>query len=133
MSIINVNIVELPEADTIPAGEYAFRIDGVSEVKKDKNGSEFVSLEYTVMDGEYEGRKVFEPYIRLAGASTLRKLLKACNYQESKLPDSDDLLGLEFSAAIKVQEARDQFDASNRIAHYLVPNKPVKAPTKGRR
>ena len=118
MSIINVNVDELPESDTIPSGEYAVRIDGVSDVKEDKNGIEFVKLEFTVIDGEFTNRKVFENYVPLSGSSKLRKILKASDFNGSNLTDTDDLIGLEVGVIVKVTKS-DAFPDSNSISHYM--------------
>lgn len=121
MSIINVTVEDLPESDTIPAGEYALRIDEVGEVKQDKNGGDFIQVEYSVTEGEYTNRKVFDNYIPLAGKSTLRKLLKAIKYKEQVLADTDELIGEELRALIGIEEGIN--GPMNKVTMYLAPTK----------
>lgn len=120
MGILNIDVNSLPESDTVPAGQYAFRIDSVDGPEVDKNGAEYLKLTYTITKGDYTNRKVFEGYVPLSGKSTLRKLLMASSYNESTLGDGDELLGLEFEAVIKVVKD-DKYGEQNKISAYIMP------------
>lgn len=118
MSILNVIVDELPESDVIPAGQYPLRVDEVSDVAEDKNGTEYVKVTFSVTDGEYANRKLFEGYVPLAGSAKLRKILAAAGFEGKKLTSTDDLVGLEVAAIVKVTKS-DEYGEQNRIVTYL--------------
>jgi hypothetical protein len=128
MSILDVDVDELPDSDTIPAGEYLLRIDSVSDPQTDKNEQQFVKIEFTVAEGEYANRKVYENYVPLQGKSTLKKIIRAAGYDKPRLTSTDDLVGLELKATVKIEKS-DKYGDQNRIAHYLVPQEATQAPT----
>ena len=124
MGILNVVLDDLPESDVIPAGQYHLRVDEVSDVQEDKNGTEYVKVTYTVTDGEHANRKLFEPYVPLSGAARLRKILSAAGFEGTKITRTDDLVGLEMAAIVKITKS-DDYGEQNRIVTYLPGTKVV--------
>lgn len=122
MAIINVTVDSLPESDTVPAGQYHLRIDEVNGPEDDKNNVPFIKIVYTITDGEYTNRKIFDNYIPLEGKSTLRKLLKAVDFGGDTLADTEELVGGELEAVIGVTKS-DLFGEQNNIRMYIAPGK----------
>jgi len=48
--------------EPIPAGDYVVEIEKV-ENRTAKSGNEMLSLTFNVVEGEYEGRKIFDLYV----------------------------------------------------------------------
>ena len=119
--ILDVDVNDLPDSDVVPGGKYKLRVDDITDVKEDKNEEEFVGFEYSIVEGDHTGRKLFEPYVKIRSGSTFKKICKACRFNKAKLGSSDELIGLEFWAMIKVQDS-ENFGEQNRISVYLIPN-----------
>ena len=133
MSILNVVLAELPESDVIPGGQYKIRIDEVSDVQEDKNQTEYIKITFSVSEGEHANRKLFENYVPLAGAAKLRKILRAADFEGTKLTNTDDLVGLEMAAIVKVAKS-DEFGEQNKIVTYLpIPKEATVPGRKGKR
>lgn len=120
MPIVEVDLENLPDSDTVPVGQYLLRIDSITEVKQDKNGDDFVSLTYSIVKGDYVNRKVVEPYVTLKKGSKLKRLCKAAGYSKPRLTSTDELVGLELSAYVGKQTS-DQYGDQNNIKTYIVP------------
>jgi len=119
MAIVNVDVEGLPDSDALPAGQYKLRIDTVSDPVEDKNGNEYISIGYTVTAGEYTNRKVFDNYVLLEGQSKLKKILRACKFNGKVLADTNEIVGLELEAVIKVKKS-EEYGEQNNISVYLV-------------
>lgn len=97
----------LVEDFLIPQGRYNFIISDVKE-KESKNGHFMLCFEFTISDGEHEGRKLFENFLvdhPTAGdfaKRTLKKLSEACLLP--KWEDASELKGKAFSANILHKE-----------------------------
>jgi hypothetical protein len=118
MAIVNVLVDDLPDSDNVPAGKYDVRIEKVKEAKPDKNGDDYIGLEYTIIAGDHEGRKLFDGYIPLAGSSKLKKILKAIEFKGKTLADTDQLIGEEMTIVCKVRTS-EEFGDQNSITVYL--------------
>lgn len=129
--ILDVDVNELPDSDTIPAGEYKLRIDGVGDIQQDKNQNEYITLELTVTEGEYANRKVFENYVPLSGKSLLKKILRASGFAQPKLSSTEDLIGLELTAIVKVEKS-EKYGEQNRISAYVARREEPMAFGKGK-
>lgn len=115
--------------EPIPAGRYNARItDG--EVKEAgpnaKNpGAEYIHFEFTLTDGEYEGRKVWTNAM-LTGKGTFRinEILKCTDIDLSNPEDvdfdiEDDIIGTECRIRVKVKPETDEYDASNEVTKVM--------------
>lgn len=132
MPIVNVNVDDLPDSDAIPGARYKLRIDEVSDVKQDTNNDDFVSLTYTVTEGDYVNRKVYESYVPLQGRSTLKRILLATQFDKATLADTNDLIGLEFEAVVGVKKD-ENFGERNKISQYIIPPAVVSGAKKGKK
>ena len=97
----------------IPAGDYTVEVEKV-ENRTAKSGNEMLSLTFNVMEGEYEGRKIFDLYLL-----TEKDLLLAVGVDTEGMVDldADDLVGEVFVANIEIQQSPG-YDAQNRIKRH---------------
>ena len=97
----------LVEDFLIPEGRYNFIISDVKE-RQSKNGHFMLCFEFTISEGEHEGRKTFESFLidhPTAGnfaKRSLKQLSIACLL--SKWADAAELKGKYFSANISHKE-----------------------------
>lgn len=105
--------------DPIPAGDYVVEVEKV-ENRTAKSGNEMLSLTFNVMEGEYEGRKIFDLYVLTEKALwKLKDLLVAVGVDTEGMVDLDvdDLVGEVFAAKIEIQESPG-YDPQNRIKQH---------------
>lgn len=105
--------------EPIPAGDYVVEIEKV-ENRTAKSGNEMLSLTFNVMEGEYEGRKIFDLYVLTEKALwKLKDLLVAVGVDTEGMVDLDvdDLVGEVFVANIEIQESQG-YDPQNRIKQH---------------
>lgn len=109
--------------EPMPAGVYNVAVTSVEE-KETKNGDKRLAMTFTVLDGEYVGRKIFEGYM-LTGSEKavqiargqLKSLLKVAG-KDFNLKGPEDFLGIEVAASVKIQAAKDGYDARNSISSF---------------
>jgi hypothetical protein len=109
--------------EPMPAGVYNVAVTNVEE-KETKNGDKRLSMTFTVIDGEFVGRKIFEGYM-LSGSEKavqiargmLKSLLKVAG-KDFNLKGPEDFLGIEVAASVKIQAAKDGYDARNAISSF---------------
>lgn len=109
---------EAREYTPLPSGSYYCRITDitVAEVKEtdgdgnpNKNaGKAYWNMEYTVQDGQFDGRKLFGNCMLFDGALyTLAQICKATGFegvlQSGIVPDPDDLISKEVTVVIVKQ------------------------------
>ena len=122
MSILDVDLDEFPESDVIPSGQYKIRIDNVDGPLQDKNDEPYLKFRYTIVEGPYVNRVLFDNYVSLspqaARASQIKKILRACGFAGAKLRTTDELVGLELVVVVKVKED-PTYGEQNSISVYL--------------
>ncbi len=127
MATLNFNANEVePNAgvDPIPAGKYtAVIVD--SEMKATKSGSgQFLELTFEVVEGTYQGRKVWARLNISNPNQTAEKIAKgdlsaicrAVNVMEPK--DSGDLHNLPMEITVKCKKRDDSSEFTNEIKSY---------------
>lgn len=74
-----------------------------------------------VVENPYIGRYVFQNYSLTGdGSFRIRELLEVTGHApDFKLEDSDQLLGLEFGAAVKIEKGTGGYQDKNGIAKHL--------------
>ena len=105
--------------EPIPAGDYVVEIEKV-ENRTAKSGNEMLSLTFNVVEGEYEGRKIFDLYVLTEKALwKLKDLLVAVGVDTEGMVDLDvdDLVGEVFTATVEIQESPG-YDPQNRIKRH---------------
>ena len=111
----------------IPAGNYDCMIVS-SCMKPTKTGGEFLLLEIDVIEGKYQGRKVFtrlnlvnsNPKAVSIARKELAQICTACNVNSPK--DSQDLHNIPFFATIGIDPANNGFKESNKITKFSKKN-----------
>ena len=110
--------------DPIPAGWYTVMIVA-SEMKPTKNGSgEYLQLRLDIIDGEYEGRVIFDRLnLRNQNQTAVeiaqRQLSAICRAVGVMQPqDSSDLHDRPLRVKISIRPAGNGYDASNEIKGY---------------
>jgi hypothetical protein len=148
---IRVNMSDVGEGsgirDPLPSGKYHVKVtDGeLKEAGENaKNpGSEYISWEFTVQDGEYEDRKVWSNTSLLPQARfALKGLLEAVGQDAGGEVafDIDDLIGEDLIVQVKKmpkrtnQETGEEYDERNDIKGYgkYDPNAPVPGAAKAK-
>lgn len=121
----NADEIEPAKAyEPLPAGKYKVVISA-SEEKQTKSGNgSYLQLELTVIDGEHEGRKVFDrlnlnnPNQQAAGIARA-SLSAICRAVGVKTPQhSSELHDIPLVAKVVVRPAKDGYDASNDVKAY---------------
>lgn len=111
----------------IPEGTYPMMITG-SKAKQTAKGGQMIVMEFTIFDGKYEKRKVYEN-LNIVNASekavqnaliTLKKICDACGYT-GNLNDTAELHNKTFAGKIKVEESNSDGKTyfNNRMVAYL--------------
>lgn len=137
----------------IPDKTVAFAQVRFQEIKKSqKTGGEYARLEFTIVDGPFEGRKVFSivmnpkdpsngdvkaptPNGAKMGLTALTRMLEACRIFDAAKPESyhrfdtasfgDILAELDTQTVaikVKVVPPKDGYDEKNEISEYASPN-----------
>jgi hypothetical protein len=113
--------------DPLPAGVYTCVIED-AEVKRNKalTGS-FLSLKLQVIDGPHNGRLVFDNITVdhetsdkavAIGREKIVGLARICNASGA---DSQEFVGKVVSVKVKIDAAKDGYDAQNRVVAYAAP------------
>ena len=111
----------------LPEGTYPMMITG-SEGKQTAKGGQMIVMEFTVIDGKYENRKVYENLnivndsekaVKIARI-TLKKICDACGYTGT-LNDTAELHNKTFAGKVKVEESTRDGSTyfNNRVVAYL--------------
>jgi len=110
--------------DLLPAGKYRVVISESEEKQTKKGDGSYLSLTMTVLDGEHEGRKLFD---RLnlnnpndVAAGIARQTLSAiCRAVGVMKPDSSsDLHDIPLVAVVKIVPPKDNYEAKNEVKGY---------------
>jgi len=121
--------------DPVPAGTYTVAITA-SEMKPTQAGDgKFLKLEFTIIDGEYRGRKVWDR-LNLSNPnqtavsiaqSTLSAICHAVNVLQPR--DSLELHNLPLTARVTVKRREDTGDLTNEVKAYAKKGTTMAAPT----
>lgn len=129
--------VNLDEVDTsgrggftpIPAGEYMVQIVEGSVVRKE-SGDTMMKLCFEVMDGEFEGRKLFEnlnirhsnPTAQKIALETLTELWRDAMGGSGNPPNLEVMTFKPVRAKVAVEKRKDTGDMQNRIKRFFPLN-----------
>lgn len=121
----NADEIEPQKAyDLLPPGRYKCVISGSEEKQTKKGDGSYLRLTLTVVDGDHEGRKLFDnlnlnnPNDQAAGIA--RAALSAiCRAVGVKTPQSSsDLHDIPLIAVVKVEPAKGEYEAQNQVKGY---------------
>ncbi|KAB7788012.1 DUF669 domain-containing protein [Methylorubrum populi] len=109
--------------DPMPAGDYNAQIVE-SEIKQTKSGGDMLRLTLEIIDGPFANRKVWDNLnIRNNNATAQqiaqRALADICSATGTgALTDSEDLHFKPLVVSLKIEPARDGYDARNAVKRY---------------
>lgn len=111
--------------EPLPDGEYVVVLDKAERksLKDPANGAR-LACEFTVIRGEYEGRKLFEGFNlwhvkdepRQISERQFSALINAAG--KLAIADTDELLSIPVTAVVKVRPASGGYDAQNTIKTF---------------
>lgn len=109
MSFLDLTDVKESTFAPIPAGVYNLVVTN-AEDSVTKNMDKRLKLTFSVADGEYAGRKIFEGYQLTGnetavtiGKSQLKSLWKLTGHDTFVIDSADQFLNLEVAASVKVK------------------------------
>ena len=107
----------------IPAGVYNLIVTDAEETVT-KNMDKRVKLTFTVSEGEYQGRKIFEGYQLTGnqkaveiGRGQLKALWKCAGHSEFVIQSVDQFLNLEIAASVKIK-SDETYGDKNTISSF---------------
>lgn len=110
--------------EPIPVGEYIAMIVDSERVKTKNGNGEQIKLTWQIVDGEYDGRKVFDR-LNLDNPNTtavemsMRQLSSICHATgKHRIADSAELHNIPCLIGVEIRSATPQYAASNRIRRY---------------
>ena len=134
LSLGNLDAVQSNGFEPIPAGTYQLRAVGM-ELKDTKAGTgKYISVEFVVVGGQYDGRIIFENYnvvnsnpqaveIALAAIKDWIVATGGNASGELKLSTINTLEGKTFTAKVAISvDKSGQYDDSNKIKKFLAPS-----------
>jgi Protein of unknown function (DUF669) len=112
--------------EVLPPGRYLVQIVA-SEMRPTKDGAgQYLWLELDVLEGEYQGRKLFDRLNLVnpnpTAVEIAQRTLSAICHATGKMQvqDSDELHLIPMMVDVKVQPPKNGYDASNKL-RYLPP------------
>lgn len=116
---------DMNDFDPIPVGEYTAQVTD-SDIKATKDGQgKYVSLEFTVLSGEFKGRKIWtnlnivnrNPVAVDIAQKELATLCRACG--KSVIQDTQELHGKPITLKVRIVPAKGAYPAKNAPTGYL--------------
>lgn len=110
--------------DPLPAGWYPVAITDSEFKPTKKNDGQYLQLEYTVLEGEYEGRRVWDRLNldnpnQTAVEIAQRSLSAICRAVGVMTPtDSTELHDRPFEVKLSVKPAKGEYEPSNEVKGY---------------
>lgn len=130
MALLNFNAQGVPHDigfETIPKGWYNAAIDQ-SEIKPTKDaatsGNSYLELRFSILDGQYQGRKVFvrlnirnqNPTAQEIAYKALSAICHAAGIMQ--VQDSSELHGKPMKINVKIRKGDDQYEEQNDVINY---------------
>ena len=111
--------VEKNDFTPFPAGTYSLIVDECVETQS-KAGNDMLRVVLHVNGGDHAGRKVFDYIVPEASPYAVAKLKNfALSAGLNTLTSADQLEGATVRAKIKIEPAKGDYSASNKIGDYL--------------
>ncbi len=118
--------VEVAEFDPIPRGRYAVRVVEVEEREGQESGLAYFNMQYEVIEGDHEGRKVFDNLSFSPKALwRLKGFLLAAGYTEEELAgelsiEADELIEVEIEVQVVIKNDQEGTPRNNISRFYAV-------------
>jgi len=133
----NANEIEPQKAfELLPPGKYKVVISDSEEKQTKRGDGSYLRLTLTVIDGEHEGRKLFDnlnlnnPNDQAAGIAraTLSAICRAVGVPTPQA--SSDLHDIPLIAVVKIEPAKGEYEAQNRVKGYESAGAGVTVPSR---
>lgn len=97
------------EFEPLPSGEYFGKVVNPDDVnlKESSTGKPMISIAWTIQEGEYEGRKLYDNIV-LSVQWKVKQYCVAAGIESGKEIDTDDFVGLEALIQVTQQEYQNQ-------------------------
>lgn len=125
MTVVDFTDVEVKDYSPIPAGAYLLQIVDAEEKPSESSEYNYLSLGWAVVDGEFEGRRLWDilSYSPKALWKLKSFLLGVVGIDMEDLRDDfqiipDDYVGLEAEARVTVEKSTEG-ETRNSIKKYL--------------
>lgn len=110
MSWLDLTDAQESSYEPIPAGVYNLIVTQAEETTT-KNNDSRIKLTFSVSDGDYAGRKIFDGY-QLSGNETavkigrgqLKSLWRCAGHTDFNISSPSELLNIEIAASVKIKE-----------------------------
>lgn len=134
--VFDLENVEEQTFEVIPRGTYSAVVDAF-ELTESKNGNAMIAAEYSLIDPEYENRKIFDYYVLEGngakfGLSKLKKfLVRVCpevdlsSFDPQSFSDEAIAIGRECRLVLKIQTQKSgeyKGEKRNQVADILAPD-----------
>jgi len=114
----SLNDVESSNREPIDPGTYDATISNIVEKVGSNSGKPYLSLELTIVDEPFAGRKVFDN-VSLAEKALwkLKQLSEATEVEIDDEFDTEDFLGSEVSIVVDIEQSKG-YDPKNIVKRY---------------
>lgn len=108
--IKNIDLSDVGISDDfppLPPGNYWVKISN-AVIRTSNSENPVLNIEFTVTEGSFENRKVFEDFVlnHQVGKRRLKKMLVASRYSNpDKLSEINDLIGLEAKVIVTIEKS----------------------------
>ena len=111
--------VEKSDFTPFPAGNYTLIVDECAETQS-KAGNDMLRIALSVSGGDHDGRKLWDYIVPGASPYAVAKLKNlSLSAGLNSLTCAEDLLGHTVRAKIKVDPAKGEYSASNKVGDYI--------------
>jgi hypothetical protein len=144
MAELNFNAEEyepMGSFDPLPVGEYVVVIESSEKKPASTGKGEYLQLVYNVIDGEYQGRRLFDrlnienesEQAQTIARRALSSICRAIGIMNPKT--SEELHDKPFVVKVGIRPAKGEYGPSNKITEYkstdgTLPSVPEKKPEK---
>ena len=127
MSLLDINLSDVPDEITVEPGEYQLVITK-AEQKQSKEGNEMIAVYFNIID-QPDAQMIAHYFLLPTGKgdekanSKLRRLKDfyvACGFDLAAPIDTADFKGTEVFAILKLED-NDEYGEQNRINRFVVP------------
>ena len=123
------NVEPAGSFDPLPAGEYVVVIESSDEKDNKKGTGQYLKMVYNVVEGDYEGRKIFEN-LNIVNDSAdaqkigMGKLRDICIAVGNHTPDdTEELHNIPFIAKVAIKKGNDDYpEPQNIVRKYRAIN-----------
>ena len=131
---LDLTNVESVTFGALPKGTYPVIAETVDVHRTKNNDGAYISIMFTVIDGKYKNRKIFENFnfqnpnedaVKM-GLGRLRNFMEAAGAKSFKLADPAHLAGMAARATVAI-ESKEDFEDRNKVTAFIPLNEKEEA------